>query len=320
MKYTLKCPKCQNVFTFSEENDNYAFCECGWEFQLSEHFDDFEEVCLNGEDETFDVIWQKIDNQVSEMKPKSGRTWVQDGMRKAVNEYLKYLKYLKESKFTSIPKEELNSLENFIKQIDLRKVRIFRKDHASETKIGVIKISGIDINVYMGNYAEPQYQKNRNAIVIPYGDDLDKPHILDRIRYNVRHEIGHILDMKVLQPEFTAKDNEKYKELLNKPVLTDVEKIRYSKFPVEVDAVGTEFDSIIKDNFTNADYESKLKIIEEIKKWIKYGGDNLPFFQPEVVRAWRTKPTLYRKFQKKVYNLVQDLEKLLKGKENGNLS
>ena len=316
MKFTLKCPKCLNIFTFSEENDNYAFCECGWEFQLSEYLNDFatpsfEEVILDGKDETFDLIWKKIDNQVAEMRPKSGRTWVQDGMIKVANEYLKHLE---ENKFTSIPQDILDSLENFIKQIDLRKVRIYRKDHVSETKIGVIRVSGVDIPVYMGNYKEAQYQRNR--IVIPYGDDLDKPHILDRIRYNVRHEIGHILDMKVLHPEFTAKDNEKYKELLAKPVLTDAEKALYSKFPVEVDATGTEFDSIIRYNFKNADYKSKLEIIEKIKKWLKYGGDDLPFFQPELVQAWRTRPTLYKKFQKRVYNLVQDLEEL-KGKENG---
>ena len=314
MKYTLKCPKCLNVFTFSEENDDYAFCECGWEFQFSEHLDDFEKVCLNGEDEIFDLVWQKIDNQVLEMKPKSGRTWVQDGMRKAANEYIKYLK---ESKFTSIPKDELNSLEKFIKQINLTKIRIYRKNGVSGIKIGDIKVLGRDMPVYMGNYVESQYKKRKDnqeeCIVIPYGDDLDKPNILDRIKYNMTHEIGHILDMKVLHPEFTAKDNARYKELLTKPVLTDVEKLFYSKFPPEVDATGTEFDSIVKDNFINIDYESKLKTIEEIKKWIKYGGDNLPFFDPESVRAWRTRPTLYRKFQKKVYNLVQELEQLLKG-------
>jgi hypothetical protein len=314
MKYTLKCPKCLNVFTFSEENDNYAFCECGWEFKCDEYIGDFvtpsfEEVFLEIEDEEFDLIWQIIDSQTEEMKPQSGGAWLHGLMWNGVE------KYLKESKFKSIPQDELNSLDNLIKQINLVKLRIYRNNKVSGTKIGLVRVSGTDIPVYIGRYAEAQYRKYKSgySIVVPYGDDLDESSVVERIRNDIYHEIGHILDIKVSHPEFTAKNNERYKELLEKPELTDAEKLFYSKFPPEVDAIGTQFDSVVRDNFKNVDYKSKLKVIEKIKEWLKYSGDNLPFFQPEVVRAWRTKPTLYRKFQKKVYNLVQELEQLLKG-------
>jgi hypothetical protein len=299
MKFTLKCPKCLNIFEFSEENEDQAICRCGWAYHIDEHLDDIHDICLNLEDEEFDIIWQQIDREIDGMRPMSGEKWIKSLQPQIPD-------YIKESKFSSIPQETLDSFNNLIKEMDFIRLKIY-KNKASETKVGFIKVFGRKVPVYMGKYAEAVYQKHRDAIVIPYGD-LN----MERIKDDIQHEIGHLLDKKILNTKWQGA-SEKYYDVVPKQELTDREKHIYVKEPVEFDAAGTHGDYLIRNNFENSDDKSKQKIIDDLKKWLKY-GDSMPFFPTDLVNIWKTKPTLYRKFQQRVYNLVQDLEDIMKSK------
>ena len=56
--------------------------------------------------------------------------------------------------------------------------------------------------------------------------------------------------------------------------------------------------------------KDRENIIAVFKKWLQYGGDDVPFMDKSLLQKWKTSPNLWRKFQQRVYHLVVELERL----------
>jgi hypothetical protein len=212
-----------------------------------------------------------------------------------------------ESKFTNVPPDILNYYEKLVDKItsimsSLKKVN----DHNVKTKIGEITVFGRNIPIYigktLGNRSHYDYENNR--ILIQYNDDLNT------ISDDLLHELGHATNPTYTSPKWSGVGS-KYKLYPQ----TDAEKTAYVKEPVEFDAMGAHAAEIIKANFRVAKNDEhnneKYKIVKNLIDWLKTNSDDFPWIDINVIKKWKTKPTLWKKFQSRIWNLTRDLKKEL---------
>ena len=181
--------------------------------------------------------------------------------------------------------------------------------------MGVITVISKKIQVYIGKFENAYYDEDKNSINIPYGDTDGKGNLnITEISNQIQHEISHVIDKKLLSKTWKG-PTDKYKELTKKPTLafSDSEFTTYVKELSEFDAIGSHFYHNVKSNFQTS--KEKQKIIDRLTNWLKNNDDNIMFLRPLTLKAWRTKPTLFRKFQQRVWNLIQELKELLKAEE-----
>jgi hypothetical protein len=210
-----------------------------------------------------------------------------------------------ESHFYGMPQETSESIKKLINSINLKKL-LYIKEKLFDYNLGFVIADGQEIPVHIGNFEDSRYIPDRKIIRIPYGT-LNKDVILQQIE----HEVGHLLDKKIKSKTWKG-PSKKYIDAINKGELTDSEQLAYDKEPVEFDAIGTSFDNYVKRIFKDVDLGVKQEMIDRFVVWLKLGGE-VPYFNQEITERWQTNPTLWRKFQHRVYNLVQELEQLLKG-------
>ena len=115
------------------------------------------------------------------------------------------------------------------------------------------------------------------------------------------HELGHAIDTKYQSPTWVGKRHQ------NNPAITDEDKTAYAKEPVEFDAMTSHIAHIIQSQFRENGEVIKKRIIDGLTEWLKKGGD-FPYVSTDVINKWKTNPTLWKKFQSRVWNLVQKLQ------------
>jgi len=199
-----------------------------------------------------------------------------------------------ESHFYPMPEETRNSIRYLMNQIDLRKLASHKMAGVDESQLGLIVVEGNEFLVYIGNFRSARYNVKRGVIEIPYGT-LNPDEILEQLE----HEVGHVLDKKIKSKTWRGTN-------IDKELQTDIERSNYFKEPVEFDAIGSSYDAYIKRTFNDLSLQEKQVMIDRFNNWLRFGGE-VPYFNQEITDRWKTKPTLWRKFQQRVFNLVQDL-------------
>jgi len=157
--------------------------------------------------------------------------------------------------------------------------------------------------------------------------------------YNtLTHELGHAIDLK-LKTFSNHKVSDKYDNYITKRSSlpdADSERIHYVE-PIEVDAEGLSMQNHVTEYFKALrTIKDKQEFIKELETWLKnyftINSKDQPL--PKVLSSYRmdfvharSKPTLFRLYQKRFYKLIQDLkaniettgstyDTLFKGKEN----
>jgi hypothetical protein len=125
------------------------------------------------------------------------------------------------------------------------------------------------------------------------------------------HEAIHAIDPKfnpdIIEPRSAAEkawNRQQFWSQGNKP--------SYYKSPAEFDAYGMGIVSNIRWKFNKSDKQGKNKVISGIENLLRTGDDDII----EVINKddyvamlhWKDKPKLWRKFQKRLFNLLQDLK------------
>ena len=152
------------------------------------------------------------------------------------------------------------------------------------------------------------------------------------------HELGHAIDSKLKifsKHKVSDKYNNYVKQHLSSPD-GDSERIHYVE-PIEVDAEGLSMQNHVTEYFKALrTIKDKQDFIKELETWLKnyftINSKDKPL--PKVLSSYywdfehaRSKPTLFRLYQKRFYKLIQDLkaniettgstyDTLFKGKEN----
>jgi hypothetical protein len=115
------------------------------------------------------------------------------------------------------------------------------------------------------------------------------------------HEMTHAIDPKLVK-------GGKYlsKVPVNYDFNKEKERSSYFKSPEEFDAYGTSIVTHIKA------YPNKQEIISQLESFLRNNDDkllkNLSSTEREAINYWKTKPTLWRKFQQRLFNLLQELK------------
>jgi len=208
-----------------------------------------------------------------------------------------------ESKFTNLESDTVDSFHALLGVINDR-LDFLRSvyNHNAKVPVGNVIIHGQTVPVYVGK-TKSYYDYEKKKIFITYNDDMNE------IAKTILHELGHAVDPKLASPRWvgtSAKFNK-----IDYPPVTDVDKSIYVKEPAEFDAMGTQLAQMIKAHFELSNAADKNKIISDLRDWLKSGDDNFPHVEPGVIRKWKSKPTLWRKFQLRLWSLVQELESLL---------
>jgi len=118
------------------------------------------------------------------------------------------------------------------------------------------------------------------------------------------HEMTHAIDPKLVKGG---------KYLSKVPVGYDFNKEKeissYFKSPEEFDAYGTSIVTEIKA------YPNKQEIISQLENFLRNNDDKLLKLLKKLssssvaaINYWKTKPTLWRKFQQRLFNLLQELK------------
>ena len=152
------------------------------------------------------------------------------------------------------------------------------------------------------------------------------------------HELGHAIDSKLKifsKHKVSDKYNNYVKQHLSSPD-GDSERIHYVE-PIEVDAEGLSMQNHVTEYFKALrTIKDKQEFIKELETWLKnyLTINSKDGALPKVLSSYywdfehaRSKPTLFRLYQKRFYKLIQDLkaniettgstyDTLFKGKEN----
>jgi len=148
-------------------------------------------------------------------------------------------------------------------------------------KIGEVTIVGRKIPIYVGKIDFTCHKNCR--VLISYDDDFNK------ISNSLWYELRNIT--KCVIPKWQAET-----------------------LP-EFDTMTTDLTEIIKLYFNAANDDDKSKIIKGITTYAASdssdSSDYFPYISPDAIRQWKTKPTLWRNFQSKIWNLAQDLKEEL---------
>lgn len=211
-----------------------------------------------------------------------------------------------ESKFTPIPSEVIDSLKKLVDEKIVPRIEFLKKvTYANaKMKVGELFIHNNNVSIYVGKIQFAHYDNEKKIIIVPYDDDKNK------IFQNLLHEIGHAYDHKYTSPNWNGL-SDKYQNLPQPPI-TDYEKSVYVKEPVEFDTIGTNIAEVIKTNFKLANNKDKVRIITDLTNWLRKSNDEFPYISPETIQSWKSKPTLWRKFQERIWNLIQELKQIEK--------
>lgn len=210
-----------------------------------------------------------------------------------------------ESKFINIPPETQSGLEDVIRQLSNGEMQdgqigqIPFTDHKGQNRpiavIGNSKLSSIGY-----------YDPNRHTISI---NTKSAVRFKSQELFNIlSHELTHAIDPKY-HP--TMPDAWFDKGIARGQF--DSTKAIYEKTPTEFDAFGGGMANTIRQQYNTLSPQQKPQFIADIENWLK-GSGQVPFSVSHnnqniwAIEAWKTKPTLWKKFQQRMYQLVQELK------------
>lgn len=206
-----------------------------------------------------------------------------------------------ESSFQYIPPEVIEQFNVIKEKFTSYKngIKIAHQYH-SKFPVGEVNINKRKIKVVAGyDVYRAHYDSNTEKIFIPYNEN---PEVMED---DFLHELGHAIDTKYQSPTWVGVS----KKHQNNPAVTDIEKTAYVKEPVEFDAMGSHITYVIEKDFNENGEIVRKRIIKGLTEWLKNGGD-FPYVTTDVINKWQTKPTLWKKFQTRIWNLVQKLQQI----------
>lgn len=248
---------------------------------------------------------------------------------------------LSESSFFQITDEQkkaiLDIAERFsnLKDSDMEK---FIYDEIANKEFGIIPFKDRPIKVMINfdtHNTLAYYWISNHAISFNWNYIIQSSKL--ELNRTLTHELGHAIDPK-LYPDSKHKVSDKYRSYVKdlKASLNKSSRMHFVE-PIEVDAEGLSMKNHIMEYFKALPtIKDKQDFIKELETWLKnYFTFNSQYLRlPEVLYHYdrsfihaKSKPTLFKQYQKRFYKLIQDLKAniaatgstyntLLKDKEN----
>ena len=122
------------------------------------------------------------------------------------------------------------------------------------------------------------------------------------------HELTHAVD-----PKFHPDMPDAYFDKGVDRGQFDSSRLAYEKSPHEFDAFGGGMANVIRQQYASLNAQQKPQFINDFERWLKYGGEIPKALQHsatsvEAMQTWFSKPTLWRKFQQRMFGLIQELK------------
>jgi hypothetical protein len=151
------------------------------------------------------------------------------------------------------------------------------------------------------------FRDNRNFFINTNGRKI--PSIVNALSHETIHAIDPKLNPQIINPENRAKKTSEKKQFFSQGNVSS-----YYKSPEEFDAYGMGILSNIKVRFYDTDEQYKSTIISVLEEFLRTGNYDMTSNiinrnDYEALMHWKTKPTLWRKFQQRLFNLLQELKK-----------
>jgi len=151
------------------------------------------------------------------------------------------------------------------------------------------------------------FRDNRNFFINTNGRKI--PSIVNALSHETIHAIDPKLNPQIINPENRAKKASEKKQFFSQGNVSS-----YYKSPEEFDAYGMGILSDIKVRFHDTDEQYKSRIISVLEEFLRTGNYDMTSNiinrnDYEALMHWKTKPTLWRKFQQRLFNLLQELKK-----------
>jgi len=220
-----------------------------------------------------------------------------------------------------------------LKDSDMEK---FIYDEMFDKEFGTIPFKDSQIKVFINFDKSGLAYHNSYGIFLTW-DYIKKNNVKDFYR-TLTHELGHAIDPKS-DPNSKHKISDKYKNYVKQLMSTPDQQSGRMHFvePVEVDAQGLAMQNHVMEYFKALPtIKDKQDFIKELETWLKnyFTINSQDLKLPEVLSHYdrsfihaKSKPTLFKQYQKRFYKLIQDLKAniaatgstyntLLKDKEN----
>ena len=151
------------------------------------------------------------------------------------------------------------------------------------------------------------FRDNRHFFINTNGRKI--PSIVNALSHETIHAIDPKLNPQIINPENRAKKASEKKQFFSQGNVSS-----YYKSPEEFDAYGMGILSDIKVGFHDTDEQYKSRIISVLEEFLRTGNYDMTSNiinrnDYEALMHWKTKPTLWRKFQQRLFNLLQELKK-----------
>ena len=224
---------------------------------------------------------------------------------------MKFQQWL-ESNFVQIPEDALYALQRLVaRKNNVQFLLSLQRRGFPKYQLGNISINNNPVNVFLQRLPHAQYihspDASQNAeILLPYHGNARET--MD----DILHELGHASDPKMLSDRLRLSDRYQKveKKLQQGEPRTEEEEKSYLKEPVEFDAIGADFVVRVWRRFNDmAEPDQKQTFIQDIEQWLRTGGNppDACYLPQNLLAAWQSKPTLWRKFQQRLFNLAQQL-------------
>jgi hypothetical protein len=133
------------------------------------------------------------------------------------------------------------------------------------------------------------------------------PSIINTLSHEAIHAIDPKFNPQIINPEKMAKKASEKKQYWSQGNMPS-----YYKSPAEFDAYGMGIVSNIRWKFNKSDEQGKNEVISGLENLLRTGDDDIidVISKDDYVAMlhWKTKPTLWRKFQQRLFNLLQELK------------
>lgn len=248
---------------------------------------------------------------------------------------------ISESSFFQITDEQkkavLDIAERFsnLKDSDMEK---FIYDEIANKEFGIIPFKDRPIKVMINfdtHNSLAYYWISNHAISFNWKYIIQSSKL--ELNRTLTHELGHAIDPK-LYPDSKHKVSDKYRSYVKdlKASLNKSSRMHFVE-PVEVDAEGLSMQNHVMEYFKALPtIKDKQDFIKELETWLKnyFTINSKDLHLPQILLHYdrsfihaKSKPTLFRQYQKRFYKIIQDLKAniaatgstyniLLKDKEN----
>lgn len=223
-----------------------------------------------------------------------------------------------ESKFLKLPPETQAGIAAIVQKI----LQLPPSD--GRTKGGIVTVGSIPITTDPTNPRSIRIdlvpnlgsQGKQLPNVIQLNDYIARSSDSLRVTNLISHEITHALDPKLQSSAYKQQVIPKVNKILAAQRLAGPEgdgldDDGYENLPHEFDAFGGGIANSIRRQYTSLNAQEKPVFLQELETWLRNGGDpprSIPIGNTGNIYTWQSKPTLWRKFQQRMYNLIQELK------------